>query len=268
MIRKKKILRSVISYIPGVKNLLRKSGTSPVNGDYYYNIYNTHIQLLQKFGFQKGGILVEFGPGDTLGVGICSILDGFLKYIAVDEIKHFNIEKNIIALNDIRKFYSDKDKFIKLQKDIESGGDIIRYYPYAKLNEIRNVDLILSNAVMEHILDLEDTYKLMYDMLKPGGYCSHVIDYGAHEFSDIWYEHLYLNDFFWKFLMHGRMYPINRKPHSYHISLLKKIGFEILCEKKYYAKKAEILKLNKNLKKIFSEEDLNVASSHIIIRKK
>lgn len=127
--------------------------------------------------------------------------------------------------------------------------------------------MILSNAVMEHIIDLDKAYLTMFKWLKPGGYASHVIDYRAHEFSDNWYEHFYLNNIFWKFLMHGRMYPINRYPHSFHIKTLKEIGFEIILSEKNYGPEAKLNKINKKLRKYFNEEDLKIMTARIIVRK-
>lgn len=220
MINKKKIIRSVISYLPILKSVIRKRGTSPINGDYYFNIYKQHINVLISLGCNKTGTIVEFGPGDTFGIGICAILDGFSKYIAIDVIKHFNIEKNMKVLMDLRKYFNNESLFNELIKEIQSPNVLLQYYNIDSFS-FEKVDLIISNAVMEHVIDLENYYRKMFMMLKPEGFCSHVIDYGAHEFSDIWYEHLYLNQKFWKFLMHGRMYPINRFPHSYHIHILK-----------------------------------------------
>lgn len=108
---------------------------------------------------------------------------------------------------------------------------------FRKCIQKNSIDLILSNAVMEHVINLKEYYLTMFKWLKPGGYASHVIDYRAHEFSDNWYEHFYLNNTLCKFLMHGRMYPINRYPYSFHIKTLKEIGFEIILTEKNYGTK-------------------------------
>ncbi len=104
-------------------------------------------------------------------------------------------------------------------------------------------------------------------LLKPGGFASNVIDYGAHEFSEIWYEHLYLNEKFWKFLMHGRMYPINRFPHSFHIQLLEEIGFDIIYEEKVFGSMPVRQKLDSKLRDLFKDEDLCIKSAYIIVKK-
>lgn len=89
------------------------------------------------------------------------------------------------------------------------------------------IDLVFSQAVMEHVDEYDDAYKKMYDWLKFGGIISHQIDYKAHEMTNEWNGHWFISKGTWKFLMKGRKYPINRLPHSGHIRSIEKAGFSI-----------------------------------------
>jgi len=273
MIKPKKIIRSLISFLPILNNFLKQKGTSPLNGEYYYNIFNHHIRTLIEHGFTlENKTLAEFGPGDTFGVGLCAILHGFKEYLAFDVIKHADVENNIGVLNDLMKFYPSKSAEIdtlKKELTIQFGNKIKYVVPWnSELNlKHSSIDLILTNATMEHLLDLEETYTYMYKWLKPGGYCSHEIDFGAHEFSNSWYEHFYLNKHYWDFLMHGRMYPINRMPYSFHYNILTKIGFQIVYEKKNRAEKLDKNRICNELKQFFIEDDLSIRSAHLIVKK-
>jgi SAM-dependent methyltransferase len=89
------------------------------------------------------------------------------------------------------------------------------------------LDLIISQAVMEHIESVEEAYKLMYRWLRKGGVISHQIDFKAHEMTKEWNGHWFINDFTWRFLMHGRKYPMNRFPISTHLRLIREAGFVI-----------------------------------------
>src|SRR6185436_623875 len=51
------------------------------------------------------------------------------------------------------------------------------------------VDLILSQAVMEHVENLPGAYKAMYGWLRPGGFASHQIDFRSHELFSKWDGH-------------------------------------------------------------------------------
>ena len=127
MINSRKIIRAIISYIPILKLKLRKEGTGPVDGKYYHNIYTSHIQALKRNGFKPGGVMAEFGPGDTLGVGICAILDNFDFYYAFDRIKHADSDKNMKVLGEIKTLYNKNDYLVKLLEDSLHGGGITVY---------------------------------------------------------------------------------------------------------------------------------------------
>jgi hypothetical protein len=277
MINPKKVIRSLISYLPIVKNVLKKAMPFYSSGKYCNDIYSVHKQGLLQAGFSNtinGKIIAEIGPGDSLGVGACALLDGFKEYYALDLINHSTISSNLKVLDDLYTLYPEKKDVIDtLRKEFISdcsNESVIKYYaPWLSPNIIREntVDAIFSNAVMEHILDISGTYKAIYSWLKPGGYYSNLIDYGAHEFSDIWYEHIYINDFFWEFLMHGRLFPINRMPHSFHINEMKKAGFSIIYESKKNDRKANINKIKKNLRSIYTYDDLDIKGAHIVAQK-
>lgn len=59
-----------------------------------------------------------------------------------------------------------------------------------KLNIIsETIDLIFSQAVMEHVINVDESYKTMYKWLKHGGFVSYEIDYSAHETHEKWFGH-------------------------------------------------------------------------------
>lgn len=276
MINNKKKIRAIISYIPLIKNILRKSGTSPLRGSYYYDIYKLHKERLVQSAFKfPGNFIGEIGPGDTLGVGICAILDGFKQYFALDIIHHSNSVKNIEALNEIIKLFPTSIEQSKLLKNelerLEDNNSIFKYYvPWNDESIIaeNSLDLIISNAVLEHVPSIDNIYKIMFKWIKPGGYMSHIIDYGAHEFSDNWQEHLYLNETYWKFLLHGRLYPINRLPHSMHVKRICEAGFELVLDLRIKDRRIDRKKIDNSIKALFNDDDLNTRSGHIIAKKK
>jgi hypothetical protein len=128
--------------------------------------------------------------------------------------------------------------------DFQHKDSPIRYIvPWndASVIENQSVDLIYSQAVLEHVDDLFNTYKSIGLWLKPTGYTSHSIDFRSHGFADEWNGHWAYSDFIWKLIKGRRPFSINREPHSTHIVLLKKTGFKVICDK--------IVKLESNLPK-------------------
>jgi len=94
------------------------------------------------------------------------------------------------------------------------------------------VDLILSHSVLEHVVNLADTYRACALWLKPGGGMSHQIDFTAHHLAKEWNDHWTYPDCMWKIVMGKRSFYINRQPCSHHLQLLRASGFDIVCHLK------------------------------------
>lgn len=98
--------------------------------------------------------------------------------------------------------------------------------------EKESVDMVYSQAVLEHVEDLADMYKAFYSWLKPEGFMSHQIDFKCHGTANEWNGHWGCSDFVWKLIKGKRAYLLNRMPHSTHVRLLKEAGFNIVCNLK------------------------------------
>jgi len=96
--------------------------------------------------------------------------------------------------------------------------------------EERSVDLIFSQAVLEHIDRLQDTYRAMRLWLAPGGYLSHQVDLQSHGTATEWNGHWTFSDFSWTLIRGKDTWLINREPKSTHFRLLQNEGFHILAE--------------------------------------
>jgi SAM-dependent methyltransferase len=125
----------------------------------------------------------------------------------------------------------------ELQRDAQGGAESRVFYfaPWddARVVQDESVDFVFSQAVMEHVTDLEHTYQALWQWLKPGGWSSHVIDYRSHNTTREWNGHWSCSDFVWSLVRGKRAYLINRQPHSRHVELLRKHGFEIVGELPY-----------------------------------
>ena len=93
----------------------------------------------------------------------------------------------------------------------------IRYLaPLGRMHEIpvNSVDLIVSQAVMEHVDQL---------------------DLRCHDTAPEWNGHWKYADLTWRFMRGGRPWFINRKPCSTHIGLANHAGFSVHAEIKQTA---------------------------------
>jgi hypothetical protein len=118
-----------------------------------------------------------------------------------------------------------------------NATDIVRYRaPWISLNDVAmgTLDLIFSQAVLEHVDSLNDTYHAMFEWLKPKGYGSHVIGFAAHHLSPIWNGHWAYSDWQWKIVRGRREFLLNREPLSTHLACAQNAGFEILSAIRNY----------------------------------
>ncbi len=115
---------------------------------------------------------------------------------------------------------------------------LIQYrVPWHDLHVIEkaSLDMIYSQATLEHVDDLPHTYKAMRTWLKPTGYLSHQIDFKCHGTADEWNGHWTYSDLMWKAIRGKRPYLLNRMPHSAHLRLLQEEGFRIVCDQTIHA---------------------------------
>ena len=94
------------------------------------------------------------------------------------------------------------------------------------------IDMIFSQAVLEHVENVGATYVASYRWLRPGGFMSHTIDFKSHGLTRDWNGHWTVSDLLWKIVLGTRPYLINRLSHSAHIAEMEKAGFQIVADLK------------------------------------
>lgn len=100
----------------------------------------------------------------------------------------------------------------------------------ASVVEPASVGLIFSHSVLEHVNDLETTYRAFGTWLEPGGWMSHQIDFRSHGITQEWNGHWTYSDLLWKVVAGRRPFLLNRQPVSRHHDLLEKNKFTIITE--------------------------------------
>lgn len=152
------------------------------------------------------------------------------------------------------------------------NGKYIKYRAPWENNEfleIDSIDLILSQAVMEHVLKLEDTYKSIYNWLVKGGKMSHQIDFTSHGTSTSWNGHWLYSGWEWQFVNDVEGPAINRATFKNHLDIIKKVGFTI--EKQILSKNLDGLKYvylkNKLPNSEISQDEFSTQGMFIIAKK-
>jgi len=145
---------------------------------------------------------------------------------------HILTEARLEAGSSREKVAKIKDELYALPGNAGSDEMICYVAPWngSEVMREQSVDMILSRVVMEHVDDLNATYRALSQWLKPGGLLSQDVDFRSHGFAIEWNGHWAYSDFQWKLIRGKRPYLINREPCSTHINYLKKYGLNIVCE--------------------------------------
>lgn len=197
------------------------------------------------------------------------------------ELRSYNFPNHILRDERIKNSLIEKKSMIIkkiLNNEVASNQKLLSidyFCPWydSKVISDTSVDMIFSQAVLEHVDDLENTYKAMSRWLKKGGIMSHQIDFKSHGTSEFWNGHWKYSALKWKVLKGRRKFLINRAPLSKHIELHEKNGFKIISVIRVNTYPDKIYKgaINRNhLAPEFqniSEEDLNATHAHILSQK-
>lgn len=162
-------------------------------------------------------------------------------------LKSYSFPSDILSENRLKVSLEDR-RIDKLRSALISNNDqdnpIQFYVPWYRSDVIRykSVDMIYSQAVLEHIDDLQSTYNAFYKWLKPSVFMSHQLDFKCHGKANEWNGHWTYSDLMWKLIRGRRPFLLNREPYSNHISILKDFGFKIAYEQMYKSES----KINRN----------------------
>ena len=130
-----------------------------------------------------------------------------------------------------------------------------------------SVDLVVSQSVLEHVVDLPGTYKALYQWVKPGGWMSHQIDFKSHGLSTRWNGYRTCSDRLWEITLGKRPFMINRQPASVHLRLLQEAGFRLVTHQKYMRqdgiRREELAPRWADI----SDDDLNCSGMYVIATK-
>jgi len=246
----------------------RGSGRETQSARYCYAVWLRHLVRMAASGLDaEPATIAELGPGASLGVGLASLLTGADRYVAFDVTRHAVTSESVRVFDDLVGLVSARepiptlDEFPEVRPQLAShefpagilnasrlshalaperiaairqrvAADLIPYFtPWddpAVLEE-ESVDLVISQAVMEHVGDLDHTYRAIFRWLRPGGVMSHQIDFRSHGTSAAWNGHWRFSERRWR-LVRGDA-AINRLPISRHVAAIEDAGFQIVtCE--------------------------------------
>lgn len=311
----KAIIEGAVSLLPGGGRLFSKGTRGTDSARYCYSVWMRHLVKTQAYSSSPfRGTVVELGPGDSLGIGLAALLSGATRYIAMDVVRHADVEQNLAVFTELVQLFAERssiptgNEFPALKPELEEYGfpeklldaeqlarnlaperieaiicalkgegtdedganPLISYVDPATATTIiapGSVELIFSQAVLEHVDDLAGAYQACHAWLTRGGVMSHQIDFKSHGTSRVWNGHWAYSELIWRVLRGRRPYLLNREPCGTHLDLMAATGFEILkVERTQQSSHLRRSQLAEKFQGI-SEIDLITSSAFVVARK-
>lgn len=191
--------------------------------DYFYQCFDDYFQILnvkpaEVTAYLEGKRVLEYGPGNILGMALLMIAHGAGGVICVDRFPLLSSsEHNIQALQHIVNRLDGVARIRANSCFREAGNpasgfreECIRYLvtPNGLSDLTDAVDLIISRAVLEHVNDLSATFNDMHRALCDNGVAVHQVDlksHGLHQKNPLdfltWPPHL------WKWMYSAKGVP-------------------------------------------------------------
>jgi len=129
-----------------------------------------------------------------------------------------------------------------------------------------SLDMIFSQAVMEHVDDLPGAYHAMREWLRSDGFISHQVDFKCHGTAREWNGHWRASDLEWKLIRGRKPFLINRQPCSVQLAALARAGFELCLEKRVRSEspvtRGQLARRFRDL----SDDDLTTSGVYLLAR--
>ena len=231
---------------------------------YCYAVWLRHLVALAEVGLPTDpDVVLELGPGDTVGVGIMALLTGASEYVALDAHHYDRADEpvgmvaELAALLADRAPIPDETEFPEVRPwlgsyafppqllppdrvarpaDAEATSELmgrVRYlapWDVPDVVESGSADLVMSQAVLEHVRDLDAVYSAMATWLHPGGVGSHQVDFKSHGTATAWNGYWRYSATAWR-VANGRRSGINREPLSAHLAAIRRAGLELVASR-------------------------------------
>lgn len=141
--------------------------------------------------FLEGKRVLEIGPGDNLGVALAMVGKGAEQVVCFDRFRPFQdadhneiIYRRLLATMTPFERQRAERSFAE-KSPLSFRSEVIDYRCDAPIETALSdarFDVIISRAVLEHVYDLEQSWRSMTRLLAPAGQMWHKVDFRHHGF--------------------------------------------------------------------------------------
>jgi SAM-dependent methyltransferase len=224
--------------------------------------------------------IIELGPGPDLGTGIIMLASGSKSYTAVDKNKLINSTPPVfynILLSRLKELPGYEKAKNAVDNILEQRFDEDFCYIHDSSFNLESVpdkkyDILVSQAVLEHITDINKVFEILSHKLRPNSIMVNEVDLGTHTALIRDLDPLNLlrySDSVWNLLKFDG--SPNRLRAADYRNILKQLGFTKIniCKLKVLVEEyVERLKpYLSNRFKNYSDEDVGIKSFYLLATK-
>lgn len=265
-VRPKPLIKGVLSFaVPSLRSSHHPSVLGSGDSRYCYSAFLRHFShVATATGGVVPKVIVELGPGNSIGTGLAGLIAGAERCIGLDLQNHMQPELNLRIFDELVELFRARtpvpreidiatppvdwafpkvlepgldamlnvERIAAIRRDIEelSGAhvDVVAPWSDRAVLEAASVDWLFSHSVMEHIDDVAAVYAGATAWLKPGGLMSHEIDYSSHRLTQHWNGHWTIDATLWRLIRGARPYLLNRCSHQDQLRAMREHGLELI----------------------------------------
>jgi SAM-dependent methyltransferase len=229
-------------------------------------VWGRHLARWQGAGFDGvPGVVAELGPGLSFGVGLAALLAGAREYLALDVARDASPEVNHRLVDELGALF-------RARAPLPGATEFPRVLPapagepqWAAFDEALTgvvhraldgdradvrvryqvpwhdealpaglADVVIAQAVMEHVMAPREMYAAIHRLLRPGGLFSFTIDFTSHGLTRAWNGHLAYAPSMWRVVRGARRWTVNRLPLAAHLAALGEAGFDVVQAEREY----------------------------------
>ncbi len=202
--------------------------------------YMTHLDVDHNNpeSFVAGKKVLEYGPGNTLGVAILFYAFGAERVTCVDRFPLTKVDQGVVdiykaIINSLDGERKERAESVFVEKGRPESGfrkECIEYRvtPDGLSHGDKEFDLLISRAVLEHVNKLDQTFTDMKNTLKPDGWSIHKVGLRSHGLD----RYRDLDFLTWSPWLYNIMHSHKGYPNRYRVDVYKdelaKNQFQIL----------------------------------------
>ena len=151
------LLGGLKSYLPIQFEGYKGTGGT-VTGAYCYSVWLRHLSVIARHvPHFRPRVMVELGPGDSIGVGLAALLSGVDRYVGLDVLDHARTETNLRVLDELVALFRQRAP-VPGERDFPLLHPRLASYEYpSELVDDMTLDARLEPAFLQRIRSAIET---------------------------------------------------------------------------------------------------------------